>query len=346
MPEVAQHQTSEHAGPRANKAFTLVEVLLAVTLTSILMTVMYGAFHTMGRVIRRNERTKGAYQAARLIMSQMREDLTCAYFSPTRKNFIFRGENVQGYDADADALTFVTAGHVISARDVPEGDFAEVSYYLDEDYPGILVRREDVSPDSEPDVGGVLDIVGKNVVGLNFTYLDGMEQSSRMRDRTTTTTQQQEAEKEQKSWMDDWDSDEKAYLPRAVRIDLSVLNDEGVVEEFSTEVALAMGRTPTSGQPGLTQPTGPTRVPTQPGGPGRQPSPQPGGPRVGPGQRPPGTPEGFQREPRQRGERRGREGTSGPPTPGSGQRPSGRTTTGRGTSYGGSAVRPPTPGGR
>ena len=319
-------------------AFTLVEVLLAITLMSIIMTVMYGAFHTMGRIIRRNERTKGAYQTARLVMSRIREDLNCAYFSPVRKNFIFRGENIRGYDAETDAVTFVTAGHVISGRDAPEGDFAEVSYYLDENYPGILVRREDVSPDTDTETGGVLEILGKNVVGLNFTYLDGTEESSRRRDQTIT---EEESEREKKAWKEEWDSDEKPYLPRAVMIDLAVLNDFGLVEDFSTTVMVAMGRTPTSGQPGQPQAAPQTGVPTRPTGPRGGPR----GPEMRPGERPPEGRGDFQRGPGPQGDRGGREG-SRPPTPGTGDTSGQRPTIRRGAYYGGSGVRPPTPGGR
>jgi len=252
---VVQHRVAEQGEARVKRGFTLVEMMLAVALLSIIVTVIYSSFHTLGRIMRRTERTKGAYQAARLVMSRMREDLSCAYFSPTRKNFVFKGEDIEGIkdDAGADALTFVTTAHVISGRDVPEGDLAEVSYYLDEENRGLLVRREDVSPDSKLEMGGNFDILGKNVVGLNFTYLDGREEPARRAGGTTTDLDK--AEEEKKAWKYEWDSEQTPYLPRAVKVDLSVLNEEGDVQDFSTTILLAMGRTATS-----TQPSDPNRV--------------------------------------------------------------------------------------
>lgn len=273
---MVQHRVAEQGEERVERGFTLVEMMLAVALLSIIVTVMYSSFHTLGRIVRRTERTKGAYQAARLIMSRMRQDISCAHFSTTRKNFVFKGEDIEGIegDAGADALTFVTTAHVISGRDVPEGDLAEVSYYIDEENPGLglLVRREDVSPDDELEMGGKLDILGKNVVGLNFTYLDGREEPARRAGRTTTDLD--EAEEEKKAWKEEWDSDETAYLPRAVKVDLSLLNEEGEIEDFSTTVLLAMGRTATSTQPS-TQAV-PTTVTPRRGQPSR---PRPSGPR-------------------------------------------------------------------
>ncbi len=313
-------------------------------LLSILVTVMYSSFHTMGRIMRRNEMTKGAYQTARLIMARMRQDIGCAYFSPRRQNFIFRGEDIHEGENDGDVVTFVTTAHVISRKDAPEGDLAEVSYYLDERNAGILVRREDVSPDDELETGGVLQILGKNVVELNLTYLDGTEEPARTTGQTTS--EQDQTQEEKKAWKEEWDSEETPYLPRAVKIDLSVRNDEGQIEDFSSTVVLAMGRTATSIQP------------TEQAAPGSQGAPG------GPGGRGPGVPGGPQLERRgRRGEGRGERGDFTPETGGrGGQRPGqgtpgrqgydsgvsspSRPTIRRNTSGAGTGVQPPTPGGR
>jgi general secretion pathway protein J len=289
---VAQHQRLQRDRRRAARGFTIVEILLAVTLLSIIVTVMYGTFHTMGRIMRRNERTKGAYQVARLIMSRVRQDLSCAYYSPTTANFVFRGEDRAGFDGNADALTFVTAGHVVSGRDVPEGDFAEVSYYLDDNNPGILVRREDLSPDDELEMGGQLQILGRNVLSLNFRYLDGTEAQDELSAEDALLAAATAEERD--AWKDEWDSDDTTYPPRSVKIDLSVMNEEGQVEDFSTTVMLAMGRTTTSGvpaappQPGAQQRTGPPN--RRPGGDrpqsGRQGTRPPRGDRGPDGERP------------------------------------------------------------
>jgi len=354
---MAQHKVTEHKKGRAEGAFTLVEVLLAVALLSIIVTVMYSAFHTMGRIMRRNEQTKGAYQTARLIMARVRQDLSCARYSPTPKNFTFSGEDIRGEvidgdDLGADAMTFVTSAHVISGRDAPEGDLAEVSYYLDEYNPGILVRREDVSPDDELETGGVLQILGKNVVGLNFTYLDGREETSPRAGRGEASAAagagEDETLEEKKAWKDEWDSEETPYLPRAVRIDLSVENEEGEIEDFSTTVVLAMGRTATSIQPTLAQAPGRAGAPgaAQRGG-VRQPTQlQPGGPRGRPRRG-----EGERRRDVDAGRGRGgdRRGTGQrPPSPGTGSRSGspGTPTIRRNVPNAGSGPPPPTPGGR
>jgi len=337
--------------------FTLVEILLAVALLSIIMTVMYSAFHTMGRVMRRTEQTKDTYQGARLILSRMRQDLSCAYFSPERKNFIFRGEDLSGRSGDADELTFVTAGHVISGRDAAEGDLAEVSYYLDENNPGILVRREDVSPDEDErlKLGGTLDILGKDVVGLNLRYFDGAETSARP--VGGSTSELDETLEEEDAWKDEWHSESeesdsadppRAYLPRAVRIDLWLLTEKGRnqrfsrlseeedIQHFSTTVVLAMGRTATS-----IQPTAPAVVVGRPGARGPttlQPTGRRGMPRRGGDGRRDGAPG------RGRGEDR-RERRGPPRSPGSASTPRtpGVPRIQRNAPNAGPGIRPPTP---
>ncbi len=351
------HRAQQLVRGRGVSAFTLVEVLLAMTLMSIIMTVMYGTFHTLGRIVLRNEQTKGAYQTARLIMDRIRRDLTCAQFSPRQNNFVFRGEDVpggtpsDGVDRGADALTFVTTAHVISRRDAPEGDLAEVSYYLDEYNPGILVRREDVSPDDELEMGGSLEILGKKVIGLNFTYLEGTEEPAQQ--STGTVSDQQQKAEEQKAWKAEWDFEETPYLPRAVRVDVSVENDEGGIEDFTTTVTLAMGRTATSIQPTVPQAPRQQGARRGPTGGGRQPGGlQPTGPETGPprGRGGEGGEQGrgdFGPGRRGGGERGGQSGEAMRPyAPGAGSRTPGASTTRRTTPNAGSGTLPPTPGGR
>lgn len=362
-----ESQQLRHRAPGARaEAFTLIEVLLAVMLMSIIITVMYGTFHTLGRIMLRNEQTKGAYQSARLIMDRLRRDLMCAQFSPRQNNFVFRGEDIpggemsDGVDRGADALTFVTMAHIISRRDAAEGDLAEISYYLDDYNPGILVRREDVSPDDELEMGGSLEILGKKVAGLNFTYLEGTTDSAQQ-SRGNVSEQQQAAELES-AWKPEWDFEETPYLPRAVRVDLSLENEEGGIEDFTATITLAMGRTATSVQPTIPQAPrqrgtrgGPTPGGRQPGGlqptglqPGRRGGRGGEGGETGRGDFGPGG-RGGERGTGDfgRGTRGGQSGGGMRPySPGSGTRTPGTPTIPRNIPNAGSGTMPPTPGGR
>lgn len=355
MHEVEAQQRRQRVLGARGKAFTLIEVLLAVMLMSIIITVMYGTFHTLGRIMLRNEQTKGAYQSARLIMDRIRQDLMCAHFSPRQNNFAFYGEDIpgqsvsDGVDRGADALTFMTVANIISRRDAPEGDIAEVSYYLDEYNPGILVRRVDVSPDRELEIGGALEMLGKNVVGLNFTYLEGTADSAQQ--SGSRVSEQQQAAEMESAWKPQWDFEETPYLPRAVRVDLSIQNDEGGIEDFTTTVTLAMGRTATSIQPTIPQAPRPQGTRGGPTAGGRQPGGlRPTGPQTGPRGGREGEGGGRGRGdfgPGGRGQQGGQSGGGMRPyAPGSGTRTPGTPTAPRSIPNAGSGTMPPTPGGR
>lgn len=162
-----------HAAP-GNRAFTLVELVISAALMSVILVSAYACLRAglSGRSLM--ESRTDASQSARVAMERMTADLRGA--TPLSSDFDFVGMHREIGGEPADNLDFAT--HNYSPQSAREGDFCEVSYFLNEDpETGLLhlYRRRDPTPDPEPLSGGNREEIVRGVRGLKFEYYDGFE---------------------------------------------------------------------------------------------------------------------------------------------------------------------------
>ncbi len=213
----------QHKCLKKHSGFTLIEILMVTAILGTILTVIYSSFHGAIRTIRQAREESDIYQIGRVIMDKMVRDLSCVYYKNT-ENFIFKPVNNSGGYYEQDSLDFISASHRRSGKDVPESDLAEIGYYIDKYNEGLLIRREDIYLDDEPDKGGKLQIIGENVIGLNFLFPKERE------------------EDEEQEWLEEWDMEkESQLLPKAVKIDLTIQDKSGEDYTFSTIVSLETG---------------------------------------------------------------------------------------------------------
>ena len=222
-----------HRGPgadiRNNKcAFTLIEILIALSILAMMVVTLYAAFYGTVKIIRLGSVSHDTLQYGRLAVETIRRDLMCA-FPPLEEKKVFRGiNNPEGYH-DHDYLDFIAASNMMAdpGDDRKESDICEVGYFISEDYPekGLLVRRFDLTPDRKPFSGGKVEIVAENIVGINFQYHNGEE------------------------WVDSWDpdpdeDDEDAVkadgFPAMVLVEIMVRDENDLIHTVSTTVMLAL----------------------------------------------------------------------------------------------------------
>lgn len=209
--------------------FTIVEILVAILITSIIAGIIYGSYMGGLRIIYGSQKEMERTTVARLLLDRISADLACAFLRPDREYLVFVGEDGSAEEMPADTLTFIASDNPRSERDAPESDLCEVSYLLDPrgDDALYLLRREDSTLDEDPFSGGEARIVGEGIAGLDFEYCG------------------------EEGWAGSWDSRTDNALPKAVRVTLVFRTEEaGGPEEgeeavryttFKTEVALPLG---------------------------------------------------------------------------------------------------------
>lgn len=159
-------------------AFTLIEVIMATTLSAMVLTAAFASLSILLKAYRQQEGMYSATDTANLILNRMVLDLNSAFFSPHQEMTRFVVMDQQEGNFDTDSLTFIST--INKAMQTGEGtsDMAEVQYYIDLDEATPerwLLRRIDATPDNDPFTGGTIALFGPQVVSLDFQCYDGTE---------------------------------------------------------------------------------------------------------------------------------------------------------------------------
>ena len=159
---------------RNRSGFTLIELVISAALMTLILVSAYfclNAGFSSQKVI--EPRTE-IFQNARVAMAILSADLRGA--CPLSTNYQFLGMHRMLGDSDADNLDFAT--HNYTPHRTHEGDFCEVSYYLEKDSSSgslILWRRRNPTLAMDPLSGGSREEIARGLLGLRFEYYDGFD---------------------------------------------------------------------------------------------------------------------------------------------------------------------------
>ncbi len=191
-PATMLEPSEERTGGRrhSNRGFTLVEVIIALTLLVIVLLTAYKIFTNCLDTERAVERLTIPEKVGEGILTVMRRDISMAFFKGSTQslnNQVFVGENIDGVQGGEDRLTFLSA--VTPKPRVEEYDWegirniCVIQYFLQESdaidgYQSYTLFRKESTEFAET---GVLDSPGLNymiydkVHSLDITYFDGYE---------------------------------------------------------------------------------------------------------------------------------------------------------------------------
>jgi len=191
-------------------AFTLVEVLIALAIMSLVMIALYT---TLNVTLKARDQIEIQGRVARLgpqILDLIEADLRRAWLPDIDGDKVFLGESRTIDGEPADSLSFLTnvdssVTHRVGEREV-SSDVCETGYRLrrNPDLPDVLElwRRQSFHVDEEPLKDGVYELLHDRVVRFQVRYLD--------------TLDPQEEE------LHDWDASVMHRLPAAVKIELAL----------------------------------------------------------------------------------------------------------------------------
>jgi general secretion pathway protein J len=215
--------------PRNSSGFTLIEVMVAIAIFAIALSIVWGSFWGVMRAKERIESVEERTRELRLGMGRLVGDLGHAYISKhdapgvIEPRTFFIGDHHMG----SDQVSFSYMGHVRLRAAARETETAVVTYFLDSD-PGDrsrqdLFRRETRRVGQEkPSEKGPAFVVCEDVVKLRLEYFDKL----------------------QDEWRDEWDTvnadGQPDRLPSRVRVTLTVRDERGQEIPFVTEAQLAM----------------------------------------------------------------------------------------------------------
>lgn len=166
------------------RGFTLMEILLAIFIFSIVLSALYASYAGTFFVIDSTEAQAAVYRKARIAVGRIAEDLQSAYYSGQvvdNEKFVGEEREVRGHRADR--LQFISRSHLVFNDQETEAGKTIIVYEVREksNDGGLLLYRHDVPelfPQDEEGTGGL--ILCDDLEEVRFTYYgaDGNEQSS------------------------------------------------------------------------------------------------------------------------------------------------------------------------
>jgi len=200
----------------SEKGFTLLEVLLAFFIFSILFITIYTSYSNTFKTISMTENRMELYRKAAIALERISEDLQASYISVLAPNSFgspaeytqFLGEDKDINGQDADTLNFFSRIPPLFSDEDETVSGQLISYSViqgSEEDELILLRSENAEFSDEADEREGL-ILSDRLQSINFSYYD--------KDGEV-----------QESW-DSGNEDFGGRLPRMVSISLELLNDE------------------------------------------------------------------------------------------------------------------------
>jgi type II secretion system protein J len=193
---------------RRQTGFTLMELLVAMSLMVVASACLYSSLYTGFRARESAEKILIPLQAAKIAMDMIKQDLRGAVVGPDEDPNILAGpffgeDDRTGANVDTDVVTFFSSHHEINGDEeritcgIGMIEFSLIEPVKEDTY--TLVRYVTDNLQTEDEQEPVEEVLCRNVRALNFRYYDGLR------------------------WYEDWDSTEQwDALPVAVEVMLEM----------------------------------------------------------------------------------------------------------------------------
>lgn len=196
-------------GVNGRRGFTLIELMLAIFILAIIMTIVCGVVASTVEAAHRVEEVLLSSEVGPAILSQIRRDLEGAFVPAEDVEYFFVVDR-KGSSGERDRIDFVASGMSYGPeREGDRGTFQsvnEIGYQVvdnrEEPGVGILCRREDYFIDADPLKGGALTELYDRVRHFAVSFWNG------------------------EKWVEEWSSKEGRGLPPAVKIELTIVVNE------------------------------------------------------------------------------------------------------------------------
>ncbi len=183
-----------------HSGFTLIEMLLALALLSIVLVALYSTFFVSQKATEGADDTLVRLQEGRMALDTLRRELDSAVYSGSNKATLFRMKESDIYDKQVSTLLFTAFSPYVPG-------LANIEYYV-EDREGRLVLLKKIKPAWDP---------GSNVKGTEI--IEGVEGF------TVECLYNGQ-------WVSIWDAGEAGKVPDELRVTITVRIKDKLIPLF------------------------------------------------------------------------------------------------------------------
>ncbi|MBI5048566.1 MAG: prepilin-type N-terminal cleavage/methylation domain-containing protein [Deltaproteobacteria bacterium] len=196
----------------ANNGFTLLELLIAVSIMSVVLTALYGSFFSVLSSQEKIENELERTREIRRFLDIFSLEIQSSFFKDNNSRTIFAGGKKGSYNKPFSEVLFTAFTYPLIRGGYPVSDLLAVQYSVQENTDEVLtLYKKTWNPYTGDGKDGLSAEVVEGVEGFEVSYFNG------------------------KDWAKTWDSSLEKKLPEAVRVVIAV-KDRGEVREFSTIV--------------------------------------------------------------------------------------------------------------
>ncbi len=216
---------------RPVRGFTLIEVMMAMAIISIISVLVYASFGRLLEVTADIERRDTYWHGVRVATTRVAREVSLAFISNNYDKERYRADDPEGRPTffviedggEDDRLSFTAFANTRLYADEKVSDQAILEYFLDTDDEGVqgLYRRKKTLIDADWDRDGETYLLLAGVTAFDVQWWDP----------------------DQESWEDRWstrDQDQHNRIPSRVRITLKVENPDGVEQTFTTQARVQL----------------------------------------------------------------------------------------------------------
>lgn len=194
------------------EGFTLIEILIAMTMITLVFGMVYGTSSAISKSIRAYNARRELILPAKTAFLQMARQLRCAY-APLQNNAIEKEKPTNYFTCTGKPDSFL---HLITSGGNSAGNFApaglyEVAYKFDETEGTLLYKqRQFASAAANNELNDNWRPLASGIDKIVFNFFDG------------------------KNWQQNWDWKDQQRLPQAVGIEISLKDGHGVQYKYET----------------------------------------------------------------------------------------------------------------
>ena len=196
--------------PSSEDGFTLIEVLLAVSLVAMMATLVFGSLYVTTSAIEAARASSANEQIVRSTLRVMTDELSVGVSLPSGP---WMGINGQQDGQPADSIAFLTMGQFRGAESTKDTELVRIVYTREGDR--------------------LLRFVRRNLYGLTDESIEQVELATKVKAFNVRFY-----DSKTNLWVDEWDGRGRSGTPKALLIELTLLQENAEAQTVRQWVAV------------------------------------------------------------------------------------------------------------
>jgi len=203
------------------KGFTLLELILSITILSLVLVTIYGTLSMGSRTWEKGERDIEKIQRERVVMNLLAREIKSAFPYKVTPSELDTHKEFYAFDGKKDSISFVSTVPLKGEK----GGLSWLTFWVEDDEGLVVVERDalrtDIFKERESIDKDEMEVLDQQVTAMRLEYY-----------KLKSGKTEGEGEGE---WEEKWDAEKEGRLPNAVRVELT-FEEQGRDEDSEGEV--------------------------------------------------------------------------------------------------------------